>query len=248
MKYRTRFLATVAALVPAPVTAGEQEPRSRPKSQVEAYIEQFTQARDRVQKLAFDPSSFFVFERGRENLITIRYHGDEMGAPVYSLAIREGCLASQSSGRDCTTRRTARMVRATAPPGQPRPRMRGFALMQQVLEADAVTREQIAATLDNARLEWVEADLAHCPAAAKLIQKADEIAWVPAEVHSPDLNRPRSIVLHADMVQVTFATSARQSTYVGHVAEGSPARWAVELVDTLEPCWRPSAVSPPWRR
>lgn len=126
--------------------------------------------------------------------------------------------------------------------------MRGFALMQHVLGADADTREQLAATLDKAGLEWMEADLANCPAATKLIQQSGKIGWVPVEVYSPNPDEPRGIVLHADMLQVTFASFARRSSYHGYAAEGSPASWAVELGEALETCWRPSTATRPWRR
>lgn len=240
-----RFLATISVTASMSVSAGSQELQSRPDLQHEAYIEKFTQTRDRVSKLAFDPDSFFLSERYGQNLITIVYTGDDMAAPVYSLAIREGCLRGQPTGRHCATKRTARMVRAPAPPGPTRPRSRSHALIQQVLGTGAVTREQLASTLDEARLEWVEADFTNCPAATDVIRRSNQIAWVPAEVYAPEPDKMVGLVMHADMVQVTFIKHLRRSIYHGYVADKSPGRWAEELAEALEPCWRPSTTTPP---
>ncbi|HEX8533960.1 MAG TPA: hypothetical protein VF662_07310 [Allosphingosinicella sp.] len=243
MKHRRAGFIAMAALA----TASQAQSGRPAPSRIDDFIERVSRLRGQVEELAFQPGKLFEFQRGREDIITVAYTGDDMGWPIYSIAIREVCRP-RPGGRGCVPGRAARMVRAPAPPELTRPRQRGFSLMQQMLRSGAETPEQVAAAVDKAGLEWLEGDLDACEAAAEVIRQADRIEWVVPEIHSPDPSKLQAPVLHSDMVEVTFVTFARKSSYHGYVAERSPGEWAGRLAAALEPCWRPAAAPPPWRR
>lgn len=225
-------------------TAAHAQARAEPAESIDAYIERIVRLRDEVASLAFDPKTLFGDQPRASDFITIAYVGDEFGSPVYSMAIRQGCLDGEKTGRHCASRRTVRMVRAPAPPDLSRPRERGSHLIRHLLRSEGPLRS----ALDRAGLEWLEAELNDCPAAAEKFQNAGSLTWVPPELYAPHSGGMRGIVLHADQVEVTFEEPARRSTYSGYVAEGSPAEWAVQFAEALEGCWRPATAPAPWRR
>ncbi|HLL59687.1 MAG TPA: hypothetical protein VK391_07350, partial [Allosphingosinicella sp.] len=92
--------------------------------------------RDEVDAFAFDPKKLFGAREFGRNTVTIAYRGDEFGWPVFSMAVRRGCLAEEKMGPHCGTRRIARMVRAPAPPNLERPRQRSWYLMQDMLRSN----------------------------------------------------------------------------------------------------------------
>jgi hypothetical protein len=205
--------------------------------------------RETVLALAFDPTKYFRSEYvGDPSIIRITYTGDDYAWPVYSIAISEGCLEEEARSQNCRARLTARMVRSPAPPNMSRPRQRGSHLVQGLVKRGAISRSSIRSNLRALGVEWLEADLRACPSVSSLLARSADLAWVPEEVSNPGARDEISIVLHADNVQVVFDQYARRATYDGYVSEGSPAAWAVELANALEPCWRPARVRPPWSR
>ena len=73
--------------------------------------------------------------------------------------------------------------------------------------------------------------------------------WVPLAVTDPDGPPAMEMALHADTMTVRFASSyTRLSTYTGIIDDRAPSGWAVRLAAALEPCWRPTDATPPWRR
>ena len=205
--------------------------------------------RDTVRSLAFDPSKYFHVEQGSDpSIIRITYTGDDHAWPVYSIAIADGCLPEETPSRGCETQLTARMVRSPAPPGMTRPRQRGSHLVRGLVERRATSRSAIQSNLSMLGTEWLEADLRVCPGVSGLLRRSAQLDWVPEEVSNPGPRDEIVLVVHYDLVEVVFDSSTRQATYRGHISNGSPAAWAVEVAEALEPCWRPARATPPWRR
>jgi len=235
----------MAMLVIQPSSAAGQSTGRPPP---DSYDEIIRWARELLVEIAFDPERFFREERFGQNLINISYTGDSEAWPVYSIAIRRGCARYLPASRDCPNRRTARMVRAPAVPDPSRPRMRGWNLATRVIRSGAATPEAVASELGRAGVEWLEADLGSCPAASALVSGADRIAWVPEEIYAPRDPFGSAPRIHADRIEVTFATSRGRSTHSGVIDEGTPSAWAAQLAEALEPCWRSLEIPPPWQR
>lgn len=210
-------------------------------------FEEMLNVSERVSELAFDPARFFTEEDGHDrSMIRIAYTGDDYGWPVYSIAVMTGCLPGEAHSPACADRLTARMVRAPAPPDMDRPRERGSALVRDLVERGEVSRSGLRNGLTSAGVEWLEADGRSCPGFVEALGASADLQWVPREVSHPDGSGEIRIVLHADIVHVTFDDYARRSIYEGYIAEASPAAWAVALAEVLEPCWKPVAAPAPW--
>jgi hypothetical protein len=243
MQYCRTVLAVATGLVLQSAAPAQKAPAPAVGS-IDAYVEKVVRLRDEVDALAFDPKKLFGAKEFGRNNVTIAYKGDEFGWPVFSIAVRRGCLAEEKMGRHCGTRRIARMVRAPAPANLMRPRQRSWYLMQNVLRSNGPVR----AALDSAKLEWVEASLDNCPGATAKFEEGGSIRWVAPNYFASDPGMGDPPVMHADNVEVTFEDFGRRSTYNGYVAEGSPAKWAVGLVEALDGCWQPASSIAPWRR
>jgi hypothetical protein len=204
--------------------------------------------REHVRSLAFNPTTYFRRHGDDDSMIRIVYTGDDYAWPVYSIAIAEGCLAEDRPEPGCRSRLTARMVRAPAPPNFTRPRQRGSHLVHQLVQRRAMSRSSIKAQLAPSGVQWLEADLRTCSGASAILARSGQLNWVPDEISNPQLREEIVVHLHADIIEVVFDYLGRRSTYLGYIADHSPAAWAQELSDTLEPCWRPARVPPPWSR
>jgi hypothetical protein len=206
--------------------------------------------REAVRELAFDPTRYFQSEHvGDPSIIRITYTGDDLAWPVYSIAIAEGCQDGEPrSPENCGSRLTARMVRSPAPSHMARPRQRGSHIVRELVARRATSGSSIRSNLRAVGIEWLEADLRACPGISSILARSAQLSWVPEEVSNPGASEEISIVLHADIVKVVFDQYARSATYDGYIADGSPAAWAVELAEALEPCWRPARATPPWSR
>lgn len=196
-----------------------------------------------VTDLAFDPARFF--DAGPD-LVRMAYRGDDHGWPVWSIAIRTGCLPG-APREGCGERRLARMVRARLPQGAERPRQRGVALVTDITGRKPADAAAVAAALDTAGVEWLEADLATCPGALEALAGAGNTRWVPDGI-APAPGQDIAIVLHADRIRVEFPDHLRAATYDGWIAPGSPAEWANRFARLIEPCWKTAAAPPPWRK
>lgn len=202
--------------------------------------------RETVRALAFDPTKYFHDEDiGDPSIIRIVYTGDDFAWPVYSLAVSEGCLEGETPSRECGSRLTARMDRSPAPPDMTRPRQRGSHLVRGLVQRRATSRSAVRSNLRVMGVEWLEADLRACPGVSSLLARSAQLSWVPEEVSNPGPREEIRLVLHADIVQVVFDQYARRATYEGYTSQNSPAAWAVELAEALEPCWRPARIRPP---
>jgi hypothetical protein len=206
-----------------------------------------------VRALAFDPTHYFRSPSSADpSIIRIVYTGDDVGWPVYAIAVANGCIDGEADARDqCASRLRARMVRAPAPPGMDRPRQRGLHLLDQLAKRGATSTPLIRAALAEVGTEWLEADLRTCPGVLAVLNRATEPAWVANAI--ANVGRDPTVVdylegltLHSDMVQVEFQQHFRRSTYRGDVADGTPGGWAEDLATAIEPCWRPASARPPW--
>ncbi|KQY89864.1 hypothetical protein [Brevundimonas sp. Root1423] len=207
--------------------------------------------REIVQRLAFDPGTFFPSPHIKDHaVVRIAYTGDDYAWPVYAIAVAEGCVDGENIPRDhCASRLRARMVRAPAVDAPSSPRHRGSRLIARLMEDGSTSPAQIQASLQGMGVEWVEADLRDCPGAVQALARSADATWVPEAIANPRPGDELSgMVLHADIVQVEFKQYARLASYQGWIAEGSPAAWAVEFASALEPCWRPASVQAPWLR
>jgi hypothetical protein len=200
--------------------------------------------KERVAALAFDPWGFFEWPHG--NLVNIRYRGDDWGWPVYSIAIQNGCEDEQAPHPACRDRRIARMVRApVGPRGAERPRWRGADLVSRIFATGAATDDAIRAQLDDAGIEWLEADLQSCPGAMVLLGRAEAVQWAPRK---PPKRDEIVVTLHADTIEVGFDAFDGRVSWSGPPYDGTPSRWAIDFAAQIEPCWRPAKAPTPWRR
>ena len=200
-----------------------------------------------VSELAFNPESFFKGEERKEIVLTVQYLGDDYGWPVLAIAIAMECVDLTANSETCSPRQTVRMVRSPAPADLKRERQRGSALIYRLWEDGARSRSSIRTRLTRFGVEWKEARLDQCPAAADTMKSSADLRWVPEEISHPAVQEGISIVLHADILDVRFRQYGRTSAYRGYIADGNPADWALKLVGALEPCWKDAAIAPPWR-
>jgi len=198
---------------------------------------------------AFDPERFFAGRYISDPILTIRYLGDDYDYPVYAIALYKGCHADDPEGdQTCRERLRARMVRAPYDGEPERPRWRGTKLLADLGKLAVSSRSELHAALDLGMVEWLEADLATCPAAMRHARDIGELRWfgVPLVEEPSD---SIAIVLHADTVDVRFRPNYFTDVrYTGHVDNDLPSGWAVGLAQSLGDCWTPSNAMPPWRR
>lgn len=199
-----------------------------------------------VNQIAFDPTLFFYEKEWDASNIRIAYTGDDYFWPVYSIAIAEGCGSAPRPPQGCGGRLTARMVSAPTTPDMYLPWQRGKRLVEALVKRDATDRAKIARLLPKLGVKWMETDFHSCPGATAILAKSASLNWVPEELSAHRKRDTFNIVAHADKVEVSFEWMVRTSTYRGYVAENSPAAWAVELAEALEPCWKPGTTTPPW--
>lgn len=200
-----------------------------------------------VSRLAFDPARFFDPPFG--DVVRIRYRGDDYAWPVFAIAVNRACARTAQAG-PCTMRTMARMVRGTTPDGKPpeRERWRGLALASKLAKKGLDTPAEVVSALEDGAVEWLEADLDHCPGATQALVGAGEVSWIrPGRLDAKDNGAPE-IVLHADTIRVEFVEYLRNATYDGYIAEGTPAAWANAFAQKLAPCWQPSAAPRPWSK
>jgi hypothetical protein len=201
-----------------------------------------------VRELAFNPENFFRDEYHSQPIVTVTYTGDDYAWPVYSIAVFEGCHDDEPRVDSCRTALRARMVRSPFAPDMKRPRERGGRLIWKLYKEGKTSRMALRSALTRSGVEWKEADIRRCPNATKALQRSANLNWVPTEISSPTPKDEINLVIHADIVEVTFRQYGRASIYSGYIAEGSPAAWAEDFAASLETCWANATTPPPWRR
>ena len=118
--------------------------------------------------------------------------------------------------------------------------------MRRVAQAD--DDANIGRTLDGSGLQWLEANVETCPGAVEAVEavrasdwRPDPSGFLPAPGYGPLLS-------HAARVRVRYSGLEATARFHGWTeAPGVPAA-VTGLLDTLQPCWSPSASPPPWRR
>ncbi len=224
------FAATLALGLIAPSAAQEARP---------AY-----DFRDRTRALAFDPASFF--REQSKPALSVRYLGNDYGYPVYTIAVRSGCTEHDKgeARRTCGERLTARMVRSPFKGDSPRPRARGQQLFVAISQAQPQNDNELLRLLDNAGLEWLEADVRKCPTAMAHLATSRNLRF---STTTAPLGQLDEIVLHADTVTLEIGSYLMRSRYEGWLKPGSPGAWANDFAASLETCWKPAAAPVPWR-
>ncbi len=199
--------------------------------------------RERIRVLAFNPDRFFPERFGIA--MSVRYLGDDYGYPVYTIAVRKGCTRDDKgeARRTCDKRLIARMVRSPYQGTPARPRARGQRLFGAIAQSEPQNDEALLQLLDNAELEWLEADVRQCSAAMAHLATVRDLRFSPIF----DQAAPTEIILHADKVTFEISDFLVRSRYEGWLKPGSPGAWANDFAASLEACWKPSTAVVPWR-
>lgn len=138
----------------------------------------------------------------------------------------------------------ARMIRSRYEGEPPRPRARGQRLFGAIAQLKPQNDEALIQALDNAGLEWLEADVRKCPTAMAHLATGRDLKFSPVLNQTGQL---QEIVLHADTMSFEIGDYLTSSRYVGWLKPGSPAAWANNFAASLETCWKPSTALVPWR-
>jgi hypothetical protein len=194
---------------------------------------------------AFDPRRNFagdiVPSSDDEMILTIAASGRDDYAPAYSLAIAQLCKPIEGG---CRRYYAARVLRVAADREQWFDR--GLALVDRVHRARGAG--EVETVLEDSNLEWLEADAAACEGVIAAIGAVRDADWRPDLPASLTPQGEGDLVLHPAMIRVEMWGFNVRARYRGWLlGEGLPAA-ARQLIERLEPCWRPSRTKPPWRR
>jgi hypothetical protein len=194
---------------------------------------------------AFDPRRNFAGDitpsSMDEMILTIAASGRDNYAPAYSLAIAHLCEPIDDG---CRRRYVARVLRVSADREQWTPL--GLALAQRVHEARGA--DEVEAALEESKLQWLEADAAACEGVVAAIDAVRLADWRPDLPSSLTPEGEGDLILHPAMIRVELWGFNVRTRYQGWLlGEGVPAA-ARQLIERLEPCWRPSRTPPPWKR
>lgn len=177
--------------------------------------------------------------------MSVRYLGDDYAYRVYTIAVRKGCTRDDKgeARRTCGERLVARMVRASFQGTPSRPRARGQRLFGAIARAEPKSDEALLKLLDDAELEWLEADVRQCSAAMAHLATGGDLRFSS----NIDQSGPTEIVLHADNITFEIRDFLIRSRFEGWLKPGSPGAWANDFAASLETCWKPSTAIMPWR-
>jgi hypothetical protein len=112
-----------------------------------------------------------------------------------------------------------------------------------IARAQPQSDESLIRLLDNAELEWLEADVRQCASAMTHLATGRDLRFSSII----DQTGPTEIVLHADKVTFEISDYVMRSRYEGWLKPGSPGAWANDFASSLETCWKPSTAIVPWR-
>ncbi len=200
-----------------------------------------------VLSAAFDPERTFAGDMREssddEFILTVWAAARDNYAPSYSLAIVYRCIPPAPS-EEWTCGYFARMLRTGTATEDGFGT--GLALYGHAREAPSASDMRLS--LDRAELEWLEADVAACPKGIFAMDSIRVADWNPDIHYMLQEREDRSLILHPAEIRVMMFGSYTRSTYQGWVlANGVPAA-VRNLVETLEPCWKPATSPRPWRR
>jgi hypothetical protein len=201
----------------------------------------------RLFQTAFNPERNFAGDirpsSDDELVLTAAASNRDDYAPSYSLAIAYLCFPAGDDYR-CEGRFMARLLRV-GPPGEEQID-RSFALLARVGQAQSA--EGRVTALEESNLDWLEADLGSCDGAIRAMDSVRVADWRPDIHFRLQAVEDRRMILHPAMIRVRMSGSYITARYQGWVlGTGVPAAIRT-LLETLEPCWRPSRSSRPWQR
>jgi hypothetical protein len=197
---------------------------------------------------AFDPELNFADDlepsSNDQLILTARASNRDDYAPDYSLAVAHVCtLTGEPNGR-FTCRYLARMLRVR---GEGETRIDASGRLLHHVRA-ARRANAVAAALDDANLEWLEADLHQCEGALPALVAVQQADWRP-DLHMP-LTSPeqQDILLHPARLWVQMSGDNAATSWRGWRLAAGVAAAVETLVARLGPCWRSSATPRPWER
>lgn len=136
------------------------------------------------------------------------------------------------------------MIRAPFPGTPRRPRERGYRLIGTLEQARPDSDDALRRGLDDAGLEWVEADVRQCPKAVTQLATMGELRFATGI----DFDRRLSeIVLHADTIRFELGDYLLRASYEGWLKPGTAGAWADAFAESLEGCWKPTTAPVPWK-
>jgi len=192
---------------------------------------------------AFDPALNFRGDPdsgGDELVLTVWASARDDYAPAYSLSIAYRCRM-ETGEYQCAY--TARMLRTGGRDKEFKRSLELVALAKATTDATEMRR-----SLEEARLEWLEADVAACPNGIFAMDSVRVADWNP-DIHPGLQSREdRDLIMHPAAIRVTMFGSYTRSAYEGwRLAAGVPSG-IQKLLETLEPCWKPGTSRRPWNR
>lgn len=175
-------------------------------------------------------------------MLSVLYKGDDYAVPVYSMAI-----AFVDNGFVARIVRSKREV-------QERPRAAGYRLLAKVGDARANSDGELKRLFDSGAVEWLETRIEDCPHAAQRVNALRHSKWsVDPDSRWSNIHEkgdPLPIVLHADRVAIGYRNYLQTLAYDGYLNgdEEHVTTALSDLMETLEPCWKPSNAVAPWHR
>ena len=165
---------------------------------------------------AFNPHRFFAGELRSNSddqlILAVAASARDDYAPSYGLAVAYRCLPNTSSDqRRCSM--YARLLRVDAAGGGL------FPLGRPPRGGWGGTRspEELDAALDEAGLDWLEADVAECEGGIFAMDSIRVADWRPDIHYTLQALEDRQVIMHPAMMRVTMSGSYATSTYQGWV-------------------------------
>jgi hypothetical protein len=204
-------------------------------------------ASHRLFDTAFDPDRNFAGDLRPSSddglVLTIVTSGRDDHAPALSLAIAYRCLPNGEGGQwQC--RYVARALRVG--PDDEELTDRSLALVAAVDGVDDPAAFE--SVLERANLQWLEADVGACEGGILAMDSIRVADWRPDMHYALQPVEERDVVLHPAMIRVRMTGTYVTSRYQGWVLDNGVPAAACNLLETLEPCWRPSRSPRPWQR
>jgi hypothetical protein len=192
-----------------------------------------------VLMAAFDPDQNFKGDirpsSDDEMVLTAWASARDDYAPAYSLAIAYRCLPTENPSQwRCSF--VARALRTNA----------SLKLAAQARTAESGV--EMRHRLDEAKLEWLEADVNACPKGIFAMDSVRVADWRPDIHYALQEKNDRDILMHPAQIHVWMHGTYATSSYQGWVASPGVPAAVRQLMETLEPCWKPATSPRPWNR
>lgn len=200
-------------------------------------------AAGRLTATVFDPDRIFAGEFAANSMeevtLTVAASARDDAFPAYSLAAAYTCKPEGADTIQCGY--TVRMLRVNRLGEDLEPT---FKLAREA--ATARSEADLSDILDDAKLEWVQAELFDCKGGLEAYDAIRLADWRPGLHHG--MNENPDMILHPAQIRVMMMGDGGKSTYQGWVFNpGVPAAVA-RFLDVMEPCWKPAKAPPPWHR